>query len=94
MAIAQELESGTDWSLSTSTIDGHTELVLSKTESSINRTIWVDPTTYLPRRQIVSVWGSSNATDYIWIPRTENARRAFLSLPPVPTGFVKVPQFR
>ena len=95
VAIAQELESGTDWSLSTSTIDGHTELVLSKAEPSINRTILVDPTTYLPRREIVSGFGGNDVTDYVWIPRAdESARRAFLLLPSVPTGFVKVPQFR
>ena len=100
--IAQVLMTTTTvWKLSIRVVDGRTALILSGTGQiqygtgpTVDEEFWIDPASYLPRRQIVTTEGNTTVSDYTWLPRTDaNTRNAFLRLPPVPAGFVKVSRF-
>lgn len=80
----------------TATVDGQRAIELRQVvaadgaiSAGVMRT-WVDPTTYLPLREVDTSSGQRFVTDYRWLPDTSANRRLLTATAAIPAGFTQV----
>lgn len=80
----------------TTTVDGQPAIELRRavpaegTFPAGTETTWVDPTTYLPIREVDTSPGRSLVSDYQWLPDTPANERLLTTAAAIPPGFTEV----
>lgn len=90
------VEQGSVSVMSATTVDGQPALELRQAVAASGTlpagvlATWVDPTTYLPIREVDTTAGATIATDYRWLPDTLTNRRLLTAAAAIPAGFAQV----